>query len=90
VNHYSYTRRSIVTDVLWSVCLLIATTSLAKADEPIEVPFWLTRVGVGPRKCALGGARIPRRRKGRFGEDISASIVKQGVKIQRAIGIDCV
>jgi len=32
--------RLIVTDVAWSVCLLLTTVCPATTAEPIEVPFW--------------------------------------------------
>ena len=33
--------RPIITDVVWSVCLLITVVRLAEVAEPIEVPFGL-------------------------------------------------
>jgi len=40
------------------VCLLVTTTSCAKTDEPIEMPFGVW-TQVGPRNSVLGRARIP-------------------------------
>jgi len=57
--------RPIVTDVAWSVCLLVTAVSCAKTDEPIETPFgtW-TKDSRGPEETWVrtGSPDLPRKR----------------------------
>jgi len=59
--------RPIITDVAWSVCLLVTTMSCSKSTEPTESPFgaW---TWVGPRNHVLGGVPVTPQETGSFGE----------------------
>ena len=57
--------RPIVTDVPWSVDLLVTAMSLTKTDEPIELPFGMWARG-GPGDHVLGGRSDPPRGNGNF------------------------
>ena len=47
-----------VTDVPWSVCVLLIIVNHAKTSEPIEVPFEV-QTWVGPRNHVLGEGPDP-------------------------------
>jgi len=47
-----------VTDVPWSVCVLLTIVNHAKTSEPIEVPFEV-QTWVGPRNHVLGEGPDP-------------------------------
>jgi len=48
----------VLTDVLWSLYLLVTTLNCAKTTEPIEMAFGVW-TQVGPRNQLLGGGQIP-------------------------------